>query len=97
MVRRGTTTRSPEQSFAPLQAELGLLGHRSVAVDLPGHGFDTTYPRAYQAPQDRGGFATTPGAIKGVTLAGTAAHLIGILERAKRNGPVTSSHTAAAA
>ncbi len=25
--------------FAPLQAELGLLGHRSVAVDLPGHGF----------------------------------------------------------
>lgn len=75
-------------SFAPLQAELGLLGHRSVAVDLPGHGFGATYTRAYQAPQDLGGFATAPGSIKGVTLADNAAHLIGILERAKRNGPV---------
>ncbi|RKT09715.1 pimeloyl-ACP methyl ester carboxylesterase [Streptomyces sp. 1114.5] len=75
-------------SFAPLQAELGLLGHRSVAVDLPGHGFAATYPVAYQAPQDLAGLATTPGAIKGVTLADNAAHLIGILERAKRNGPV---------
>lgn len=75
-------------SFAPLQAELGLLGHRSVAVDLPGHGFAATYPRAYQAPQDLEGLATAPGAVKGVTLADNAAHLIGILERAKRNGPV---------
>lgn len=75
-------------AFAPLQAELGLLGHRSVAVDLPGHGFAATYPRAYQAPQDLAALATAPGAIKGVTLADNAAHLIGILERAKRNGPV---------
>ncbi|MFJ7248919.1 alpha/beta fold hydrolase [Kitasatospora sp. NPDC098652] len=75
-------------SFAPLQAELGLLGHRSVAVDLPGHGFAATYPRAYQAPQDLAELAATPGVIKGVTLADNAAHLIGILERAKRNGPV---------
>ncbi|MFJ9342025.1 alpha/beta fold hydrolase [Streptomyces sp. NPDC101733] len=74
-------------SFAPLQAELGLLGHRSVAVDLPGHGFAATYLSAYQAPQDLQGLATAPGAIKGVTLADNA-HLIGILERAKRNGPV---------
>ncbi|MEV8419321.1 alpha/beta fold hydrolase [Streptomyces niveus] len=75
-------------SFAPLQAELGLLGHRSVAVDLPGHGFAATYPRAYQAPQDQAALADAPGAIKGVTLADNVAHLIGILERAKRNGPV---------
>ncbi|MEU4115460.1 alpha/beta hydrolase [Kitasatospora sp. NPDC028055] len=75
-------------SFAPLQAELGLLGHRSVAVDLPGHGFAATYPRAYQAPQDLAELAATPGVIKGVTLADNAAHLVGILERAKRNGPV---------
>ncbi|GHC97654.1 esterase [Streptomyces violarus] len=75
-------------SFAPLQAELGLLGHRSVAVDLPGHGFGATYTSAYQAPQDLEGLAGTPGSIKGVTLADNAAHLIGILERAKRNGPV---------
>ncbi|WP_030303290.1 alpha/beta hydrolase [Streptomyces katrae] len=75
-------------SFAPLQAELGLLGHRSVAVDLPGHGFEATYTRAYQTPQDPEGLATAPGSIKGVTLADNAAHLIGILERAKQNGPV---------
>ncbi|MDK9499670.1 alpha/beta fold hydrolase [Streptomyces katrae] len=74
--------------FAPLQAELGLLGHRSVAVDLPGHGFGATFTHAYQTPQDSEGLATAPGAIKGVTLADNAAHLIGILERAKRNGPV---------
>ncbi|MER6047195.1 alpha/beta fold hydrolase [Streptomyces sp. NPDC001793] len=75
-------------SFAPLQAELGLLGHRSVAVDLPGHGFGATYLRSYQAPQDLEGLATEPGSIKGVTLSDNVAHLIGILERAKRNGPV---------
>lgn len=75
-------------SFAPLQAELGLLGHRSVAVDLPGHGFAATYSHAYQAPQDLEGLATAPGSIKGVTLADNAAHLIGVLERAKENGPV---------
>ncbi|MCC3770509.1 alpha/beta hydrolase [Streptomyces sp. UNOC14_S4] len=75
-------------SFAPLQAELGLLGHRSVAVDLPGHGFGATYARAYQAPQDLEELAAAPGSIKGVTLADNAAHLIAVLERAKRNGPV---------
>ncbi|MFJ9776800.1 alpha/beta fold hydrolase [Kitasatospora sp. NPDC101157] len=75
-------------SFAPLQAELGLLGHRSVAVDLPGHGFAATFPRAYQAPQDLAELATAPGAVKGVTLADNVGHLIGILERARRNGPV---------
>ncbi|WP_030761574.1 alpha/beta hydrolase [Streptomyces sp. NRRL F-2664] len=75
-------------SFAPLQAELGLLGHRSVAVDLPGHGFAATYHRAYQAPQDPAGLAAAPGSIRGVTLADNAEHLIGVLERAKQNGPV---------
>ncbi len=75
-------------SFAPLQAELALLGHRSAAVDLPGHGFEATYPAAYQAPQDPEGLATTPGSIKGVTLADNAARVIETLERAKGHGPV---------
>lgn len=74
-------------SFAPRQAELGLLGHRSVAVDLPGHGFQATFTRAYQVPQDLEELATAPGSIKGVTIADIVAHLIGILEGAKRNGP----------
>lgn len=75
-------------SFAPLQAELGLLGHRSVAVDLPGHGFEATYAAACQAPQDLDALAAEPGSIKGVTLADNAARVIEVLERAKQNGPV---------
>lgn len=75
-------------SFAPLQAELALLGHRSAAVDLPGHGFEATYPAAYQAPQDPEGLATTPGSIKGVTLADNVARVVEVLERAKKHGPV---------
>ncbi|MQS39140.1 alpha/beta fold hydrolase [Streptomyces katsurahamanus] len=74
-------------SFAPLQAELALLGHRSVAVDLPGHGFEATFPAAYQAPQDLDALAVEPGSMKGVTLADNAARVIEVLERAKRNGP----------
>ncbi|MEV8314840.1 alpha/beta fold hydrolase [Streptomyces sp. NPDC059900] len=74
-------------SFAPLQAELGLLGHRSVALDLPGHGFEATYAAAYQAPQDLAALAAEPGGIKGVTLADNAARVIEVLERAKENGP----------
>ncbi|WP_031089254.1 alpha/beta fold hydrolase [Streptomyces sp. NRRL WC-3549] len=74
-------------SFAPLQAELALLGHRSAAVDLPGHGFEATFPASYQAPQDLGTLATEPGSIKGVTLADNAARVIDVLERARRNGP----------
>ncbi|TSB17640.1 alpha/beta fold hydrolase [Streptomyces benahoarensis] len=74
-------------SFAPLQAELGLLGHRSVAVDLPGHGFEATFPAAYQAPQDLDALATEPGGIKDVTLADAVARVIAVLERAQRNGP----------
>ncbi|MFF1696272.1 alpha/beta fold hydrolase [Streptomyces sp. NPDC058257] len=75
-------------SFAPLQAELALLGHRSVALDLPGHGFGATFAAAYQAPQDLDALAAEPGGIKGVTLADNAAHVIEVLERAKQNGPV---------
>ncbi|MFE9728168.1 alpha/beta fold hydrolase [Streptomyces sp. NPDC005794] len=74
-------------SFAPLQAELALLGHRSVAVDLPGHGFEATFPASYQAPQDLDALASEPGSIKGVTLADNTARVIDVLERAKRNGP----------
>lgn len=74
-------------SFAPLQAELALHGHRSLAVDLPGHGFEATFPADYQAPQDLDALAAEPGGIKGVTLADNAARVIEVLERAKRNGP----------
>ncbi|WP_019200828.1 alpha/beta fold hydrolase [Tsukamurella sp. 1534] len=76
-------------SFAPLQAALALRGVRSLAVDLPGHGFQATFPAAYQAPQDREALAAAPSSMAGVTLADNAAHLIGVLERAREHGPVT--------
>lgn len=75
-------------SFAPLQAELALRGLRSLAVDLPGHGFQATFPAAYQAPQDLAALASAPGGIKGVTLADNVAHVISVLERVKEHGPV---------
>lgn len=75
-------------SFAPLQAELALHGHRGLAVDLPGHGFQATYSAHYQAPQDLDQLATVPSSMAGVTLADNAAHVIGVLERAKEHGPV---------
>lgn len=70
--------------FAPLQAELALRGG---AVDLPGHGFEATYPLSYQAPQDLEQLAGTPGSIRGVTLADNVARVIEVLERAKEHGP----------
>jgi pimeloyl-ACP methyl ester carboxylesterase len=75
-------------AFAPLQAELALLGQRSLAVDLPGHGYEATFPKAYQVPQDADGLVSTPGRIAGVTLADNVERLIGVLERAKAHGPV---------
>jgi pimeloyl-ACP methyl ester carboxylesterase len=76
-------------SFAPLQAELALRGHRSLAIDLPGHGFEATFPDAYQAPQDLSGLASADGgALTGVTLADNVARVIDVLTRAKAHGPV---------
>lgn len=75
-------------SFAPLQAELALLGHRSLAVDLPGHGFEATNSAHHQAPQELDQLATVPSSIAGVTLADNAARVIEVLERAREHGPV---------
>lgn len=75
-------------TFAPLQRELALLGYRSLAVDLPGHGFEATFPAAYQAPQDTAAFAAAPPRIAGITLADCVEHVAGVLRRAKEHGPV---------
>lgn len=75
-------------SFAPLQAELAMLGHRSLAVDLPGHGFGASIPATYQSPQDLERLAAAPGAIRGVTLQDNVHHVIGVLERVREHGPV---------
>lgn len=75
-------------AFAPLQAELAALGVRSLAVDLPGHGFAATFPAGYQAPQDPADLASAEGGIRGVTLADNARHVIEVLERARAHGPI---------
>ncbi|MBW4717109.1 alpha/beta hydrolase [Saccharothrix obliqua] len=75
-------------SWAPLQRELALLGQRSLAVDLPGHGFAGGYTTAYQSPQDATALATTPSALAGGTLAEAVSHVLDVVRRAREHGPV---------
>jgi pimeloyl-ACP methyl ester carboxylesterase len=74
-------------TFAPLQRELALRGHRSLAVDLPGHGFDAAYPMAFHT-QDAAALASAPSNLAGVDFQATVDHVVAILKRAKEHGPV---------
>ncbi|MFE0381570.1 alpha/beta fold hydrolase [Streptomyces inhibens] len=74
--------------WQPLLRELGLRGHRAIAVDLPGHGLGAYLPESYQTPQDLERLRTEPSPISKVTLGDFAAHVIGVVRRAYHNGPV---------
>jgi pimeloyl-ACP methyl ester carboxylesterase len=74
-------------TWAPLQRELALLGHRSLAVDLPGHGFEAGLPSSYQT-QDAAELAEARSNLEGVGLQANVEHMVAILRRAKRHGPV---------
>ena len=74
--------------FSPLLRELTLLGHRALAVDLPGHGFDATFTASYQAPQDPAALASAPSGLKGAAQADNVAHVIDVVRRAREHGPV---------
>lgn len=74
-------------SWAPLQRELALLGHRSLAVDLPGHGFEAGVPSAYQT-QDAAELAEAASNLVGIGLQANVDHMVSILKRAKEHGPV---------
>ena len=74
--------------WAPVQRELALLGHRSYAVDLPGHGLDAQYPVAYQAPQDLDALAAEPSTLAEVTLQDNADVVIDAVRRLAEHGPV---------
>ncbi|MFJ9414524.1 alpha/beta fold hydrolase [Streptomyces sp. NPDC101227] len=74
--------------WAPVQRELALLGHRSFAVDLPGHGFDAQYPAAYQAPQDLDAWAAEPSKLAGVTLQDNVDTVVDVVRRVAGHGPV---------
>ncbi|GAA2140609.1 alpha/beta fold hydrolase [Glycomyces algeriensis] len=75
-------------SWVGLTQELTLRGYRTIAVDLPGHGIDGFYPRAYQAPQDLAALAKEPSPLAALTLDDYAAHVEDVVRRARRNGPV---------
>ncbi|MFJ9470842.1 alpha/beta fold hydrolase [Streptomyces caniferus] len=74
--------------WAPVQRELALLGHRSFAVDLPGHGFDAQYPAAYHAPQDLDAWAAEPSKLAGVTLQDNIDMVVDVVRRVAEHGPV---------
>ncbi|WP_280416525.1 alpha/beta fold hydrolase [Nocardia carnea] len=74
--------------WAPLQRELALLGHRSYAVDLPGHGLEAQYSVAYQAPQDLDVLADTASTLAGVTLDDNVDRVADVVSRLHEHGPV---------
>ncbi|MEU3272621.1 alpha/beta hydrolase [Saccharomonospora sp. NPDC006951] len=74
--------------WASVQRELALLGHRSYAVDLPGHGLDAQYPVAYQAPQDLEALAAEPSTLATVTLRDNADMVVDVVRRVAAHGPV---------
>ncbi|MFE6777499.1 alpha/beta hydrolase [Streptomyces sp. NPDC057702] len=77
-------------AFGPLSNELALLGHRSYAVDLPGHGLAAGQPAAYhRAPADGSALASAPSALAGLTLADNVRHVAGVVRRLAAHGPVT--------
>jgi pimeloyl-ACP methyl ester carboxylesterase len=75
-------------SWTPLMRELTLLGHRALAVDLPGHGFSAGFPSSYQAPQNLPVLATAPSAMADLTMADAVEHVVEIVKRAAEHGPV---------
>ncbi|MFD6454281.1 alpha/beta fold hydrolase [Nocardia sp. NPDC060220] len=74
--------------WTPLLRELGLCGHRAIAVDLPGHGADAYFPMSYQAPQDLAAFTELPAPTAAVTLQDNVSHVETIVRRAGVFGPV---------
>ncbi len=81
-------TCASSQWWAALNRELGLRGYRTIGVDLPGHGVEGHFPVAYQAPQDLEALATVPSPLADVTIEDYENRVVGIVRRARRNGPV---------
>lgn len=80
---------SNAKAWGPLQNELALLGHRSHAVDLPGHGDLADIPAAYyRQPQDITALAAAPSPVRGVTLRDNVRHVVDTLRRLAPSGPI---------
>ncbi|MEU7837881.1 alpha/beta hydrolase [Nonomuraea sp. NPDC049129] len=81
-------TNSSSALASGLITELNLRGHRSVAVDLPGHGGEAFFPRGYQAPQDLEALATEPSPLAKITIDDYVERVADVVRRARRHGPV---------
>ncbi|MFD6073610.1 MULTISPECIES: alpha/beta hydrolase [Amycolatopsis] len=80
---------SNARAWGPLQNELALLGYRSHAVDLPGHGDRADSPAAYyRQPQDLTALASAPSPLRGITLQDNVRHVVDTLRRLDGQGPV---------
>ena len=80
---------SNARAWGPLQNELALLGLRSHAVDLPGHGDRAAAPAAYyQQPQDVAALAAAPSPLNGVTLQDNVRQVVDSIRRLAEWGPV---------
>ncbi|WP_028938158.1 alpha/beta hydrolase [Pseudonocardia spinosispora] len=74
--------------WARVAGELALRGHRTVAVDLPGHGLGATVPLAYRCPQDVDGLAAAPSGMAGISTSDDIALVSDVVRRASSLGPV---------
>jgi pimeloyl-ACP methyl ester carboxylesterase len=91
--RRGTVTTfvfvagfSGTASGSP---ELTRLGHRTLGVDLPGHGPDSPQFRlSYQAPQNLAALATEPSPLAGIGLNDYVNQVVDAVQQVARYGPV---------
>jgi pimeloyl-ACP methyl ester carboxylesterase len=72
----------------PVLSRLADLGHRAVAVDLPGSGLRAGYPGSYLR-NDFVAFRTEVSPIRHIRLADYVAEVVGEVERAARYGKVT--------
>jgi len=80
---------SNARAWGPLQNELAVLGYRSHAVDLPGHGDLADSPAAYyRQPQDLAALAAAPSPLRGITLQDNVKHVVDTLRRLDGRGPV---------
>jgi pimeloyl-ACP methyl ester carboxylesterase len=74
--------------WAPTSRELALRGHRTVPVDLPGHGLGATIPTGYLGSQDLDDLAKAPSGMAGISTADDVATVSDVVGRAAAHGPV---------
>ncbi|MEU0843752.1 alpha/beta fold hydrolase [Streptomyces sp. NPDC005962] len=80
--------------WAPTQRALAGHGALSLAVDLPGHGFDAPLPSGYHEP-GQPGFATEKSALAGLTLEECAGSVVSALRAVRGHRRVVLvSHSA---